>query len=395
MIRHLFKLMWNQKRKNLGLLVEVFFSFLVIFAVFSFLVYNYSLYREQLGFDYSNVWVVQFDPNRDNSESEEMYTERTLAQLEQIDRIISNYPEFEAYTFTRRNVPYSGNRHLTAITHNGKEINPFVFATDEHYPGAMGITLVAGRWFNEGDQVQNGLSPIVINRQFKEFYFTDEDPIGKKIDAGDDLTYTVIGLIDNFKQLGEFSKPHPAFFRPSGEEVTDALLVKTKAGTDASVEARLFEDIQQITRGWSTEIRYMEDMRDAVLMETFVPSLIFLIISGFLIFNVALGLFGVIWQNINKRKQEIGVRRAVGASQLGIRWQIIGETAVLATLSLALGLFFAVQFPVLSVFNIAAEVYIVAMVLAVGFIYLIVFFCSFYPSSLAARLQPAVTLHEE
>ena len=36
MIQHLFKLMWNQKRKNLGLQIEVFISFLVIFAVFTF-----------------------------------------------------------------------------------------------------------------------------------------------------------------------------------------------------------------------------------------------------------------------------------------------------------------------------------------------------------------------
>jgi putative ABC transport system permease protein len=139
----------------------------------------------------------------------------------------------------------------------------------------------------------------------------------------------------------------------------------------------------------------MDDLRRLVLMETWIPSLLFLIICGFLIFNVALGLFGVVWQNINKRKQEIGVRRAMGATKLGIRGQIIGEIAVLATLSLILGVFFAVQFPLLKVFNLPASVYIIAILMAIVFIYLIVFICSFYPSLLAARLHPAVALHEE
>jgi putative ABC transport system permease protein len=388
--------MWNQKRKNLGLLTEVFFSFLVIFAVFTFLVHNFQRYQESTGFSYERVWTIRFSPNREKDMTQETHDAQVAAQLRQIDQVIKNYPEFEAYTFSSGNLPYTGNRHLVGMTYEGKETNPYVYATDERFPEVMKVSVEQGKWFSAADAAQEGIIPIVINRQFREYYFGDDNPLGKRMVNEDEATtHVVVGVIDNFKQQGEFSKTHPAFFIPRGDDPTTAMLIKVKPGTDAAVESRLFDDIQQITKGWTIDIRYMDDLRRLVLMETWIPSLLFLIICGFLIFNVALGLFGVVWQNINKRKQEIGVRRAMGATKLGIRGQIIGEIAVLATLSLILGVFFAVQFPLLKVFNLPASVYIIAILMAIVFIYLIVFICSFYPSLLAARLHPAVALHEE
>lgn len=396
MIRHLFKLMWNQKRKNLGLLTEVFFSFLVIFAVFTFLVHNLQRYQESLGFSYDRVWTLRFNPNREKDASEEDFQKRVDGQLKQIDQVLRNYPEFEAYTFASGNLPYVGSQHMVGMSYNGKETNPYMYTTDEHYPDVMDVTVEQGKWFSDAEAAQEGIIPIVINRQFSEYFFENENPLGKRmVNEDETTTHLVVGLIDNFKQQGEFSKTRPVFFKPRVNEPTTAMLIKVKPGTDASVEARLFDDIQQITKDWTINIRYMDELRRLVLMETLIPSLLFLIICGFLIFNVALGLFGVVWQNINKRKQEIGVRRAMGATKSGIRIQIIGETAVLATLSLILGIFFAVQFPLLKVFNLPANVYIIAILMAIVFIYFIVFVCSFYPSLLAAKLHPAVALHEE
>ncbi len=396
MIRHLFKLMWNQKRKNLGLLAEVFFSFLVIFAVFTFLVHNYQRYQESLGFSYDRIWTIRFNPNREKDANQEAYEERVAGQLKQIDRVLQNYPEFESYTFSSGNLPYVGNQHMVGMAYEGKETNPYVYATDERYPEVMNMEVEQGKWFSDAEATQGSLVPIVINRQFRDFFFENEDPIGKRmVNQDESTTHVVVGLIDNFKQQGEFSKTRPVFFKPRKDDPTTAMLIKVKPGTDAAVEARMFDDIQQITKDWTIDIRYMDELRRLVLMETWIPSLLFLIICGFLIFNVALGLFGVVWQNINKRKQEIGVRRAMGATKVSIRSQIIGETAVLATLSLILGVFFAVQFPLLNVFNLPAEVYIIAILMAIAFIYLIVFICSFYPSLLAAKLHPAVALHEE
>ncbi|WP_448636550.1 ABC transporter permease [Pedobacter panaciterrae] len=91
----------------------------------------------------------------------------------------------------------------------------------------------------------------------------------------------------------------------------------------------------------------------------------------------------------------MGLRRAIGATGSSVSFQLVSESLLLATLSIILGSFFALQFPLLNVFNVAASVYIIALLLSIAFIYLLVIFCSLYPGKQAAAIHPAVALHEE
>jgi putative ABC transport system permease protein len=75
--------------------------------------------------------------------------------------------------------------------------------------------------------------------------------------------------------------------------------------------------------------------------------------------------------------------------------QLVFEAMILATLSLIIGTFFAIQFPLLNVFSLPASVYVIALFLSVIFIYLLVLVCSLYPGRQAAAIYPAVALHEE
>ena len=123
--------------------------------------------------------------------------------------------------------------------------------------------------------------------------------------------------------------------------------------------------------------------------------IILLIVAGFLIINVALGLFGVLWYNINLRKSEIGLRRAVGASANDVAKQLVAEALVLSTISLIVGSFFAIQFPLMNVFDLATNTYLLAFALATIFIYLLVIICALYPGMQAAAIFPADALHED
>jgi len=126
-----------------------------------------------------------------------------------------------------------------------------------------------------------------------------------------------------------------------------------------------------------------------------VPIIIASIVCGFLLINVALGLFGVLNLSITRRRSEIGLRRAIGATGNGVSTQFVGETWVLATFAMLIGLLLAVQFPLLNVFDLQAGVYLTAMGIAVLIIYLIVTLCALFPSRQAALIQPATALHEE
>jgi putative ABC transport system permease protein len=51
MFKHLFKMIWNKKKQNSLLIVEILLSFLVIFAVFTFGLNSYNNYAKPMGIE--------------------------------------------------------------------------------------------------------------------------------------------------------------------------------------------------------------------------------------------------------------------------------------------------------------------------------------------------------
>ena len=66
MIRHLLKLVWHRKRANALVAVEIFFSFLVIFAVVTGGIALFSGWRQPLGYEWKNVWMISIGGGPDD-----------------------------------------------------------------------------------------------------------------------------------------------------------------------------------------------------------------------------------------------------------------------------------------------------------------------------------------
>ncbi|GAB3252696.1 FtsX-like permease family protein [Larkinella harenae] len=384
MIRHLFKLIWNKKGSHALVLVEIWASFLVLFGLTSLIVYNVRNYTQPLGFEYQNGWAISLSNNQDTVDVSQK-TQRIIQRL-------SAYPEVESISRMGSNFPFSGSQMNNGIEYNKKKVVADFFTTDEHFAKTLSMPLIAGRWYKSADSVGK-YKPVVINRKTQTELFGNENPLGKIIDN----RFKVMGVVDLFKSRGEFMENSPAVF-----ELLDAknpwdrtLLTRVKPGTDALFEAKIVKEITTMVPGWSVEVDHLTDSRKNKHNITLVPVIIFLIISGFLLINVALGLFGVLNLSIAKRRGEIGLRRALGATGYGISRQFIGEIWVLATFGLLIGLLFAAQFPLMNVFNLEAGIYVTAIILSVLIIYGIVTLCALFPSQQAAQIQPAVALHEE
>ncbi|MEZ5042318.1 MAG: ABC transporter permease [Saprospiraceae bacterium] len=387
MIKHLFKLIWNQKRKNMGLLFEFFFSFLVLFAVLTFIIYNFSRYREPLGFDIENMWQVNISWNEVPKEDQLVYQKIFKEQLK-------NYPQIEHFSFSNHNTPYGHTVHINGLKYENNEVAVHLFQVDEEFQKVYRVETTAGRWFEAPDMV-NTKKVAVINRKLSEQLFGEDNPIGKNLEYGEEPV-SVVGLVDHYKYQGEFSTTeNQMFISTAPDYVFGKILLRLRPGTGASFESKLIKELSQLAKGTILEVSYLDNMRKDVLLEIWLPMIIFIVISGFLILNVAMGLFGVLWQNINIRKAEIGVRRAMGATQGDISWQFIGEVMVLATLAMAIGAFFAIQFPLLDVFGLPPMIYLLAIGAATLVIYSLVVICAFFPSRQAAQLHPAMALHEE
>jgi putative ABC transport system permease protein len=208
----------------------------------------------------------------------------------------------------------------------------------------------------------------------------------------------VIGVVQSLKMKGDYAPSSAGLYARTDTGSYHWLgkfLVKVSPDADAAFEGKLYKTLANYMKNSDVEIEHLSDKRKSINLFTLVPMIALLIVACFLVINVALGLFGVLWYNINKRRGEIGLRRAIGASGQSVSSQLVYESLILATLALIVGTFFAVQFPLLNLFDLPSFVYILAIVLSVIFIYLLVFICSLYPGRQAAAIYPAVALHEE
>jgi putative ABC transport system permease protein len=393
MFKHLFKLIWNKRKQNFLLMSEMLISFMVIFAVFTLIVYYYNNYKKPLGFDYENRWIINY-----NNANKTTNTDSLNLFYETLRKTLNSMPQVKGVTFTSGNVPFVQNTSSGQLSYHKVREQTDMYTVDDNYKDVLNLQIVEGRWFNKQD-IAAKYRPIVINSTLKEVFFGDGMAVGKLVgDYDGKNTMRVIGVVTSVKAKGDYSAAGSGIY-----QLTDTgsyrwlgkMLVKVTPDADAAFEGKLYKTLANYMKNSDVEIEHLVNKRTSINYFTLVPMIVLLIVACFLIINVALGLFGVLWYNINKRRGEIGLRRAVGATGKSVSAQLVNESMILATFSLIIGSFFAVQFPLLNVFNLQASVYIIALFLSIIFIYLLVLVCSFYPGKQAAAIYPAVALHEE
>jgi len=119
--------------------------------------------------------------------------------------------------------------------------------------------------------------------------------------------------------------------------------------------------------------------------------------AAFVLLMVAFGLFGVLWQSVALRTQEIGLRRAVGASAGQVYRQIVAEQLLLGSLAMALALALLIQIPLTGLWSadLNWSVFAAAALASAGAIYAISLLCALLPAWQASRVAPAAALRGE
>lgn len=390
MIKHIFTLIWNKKKSNFLLFLEIFLAFLVLFAVFTLVIYNLRVYQQPLGYNTQNTLITVLydsDPDADST----FIADSKIRLLKEL----RTFPEIEEATFTGFVSPLGNNTWSTNHDNNGFMIETDLFFGDEKYAEVAGLTLAKGRWFNE-DDIRAKYTPIVINQVFKDRFLKDKPILDSLFNvSGEDNK--VVGIIDHYRYKGEFSeeKPMAMIYKPGHINDSPALQIRLKGTPTPAVEQKIGKAIKDIMKKEDFAIQHLEQKRKQDSKTTWIPIITLLGICTFLIINIALGLFGVVWYNINKRKAEVGLRRAIGATNGAISFQFIGEVMAIVSIGILAGLFFAAQLPWLKLVDIENSNYYYAMAAAMVIIIVVVLICTFYPSRQAAGIHPALALHED
>ena len=387
--------MWNRKRTNLLLITEIVCSFVVLFGVATILVRLGSNYLSPYGFGFENVWSLEIAAGQGEG--------MPRPQLDEALRQVAALPGVQAVSLTSSNRPFTFNTMNSTFHHKKKEQQGDVYDAADDYARVMGLRLREGRWFAPTDDGLPG-RPAVISQQMREALFAPgESVIGQSITyrpQDDDEPMKVVGVVDDVRFGSDFAAPAAAvWLRLVPHDTTDwqnaTVLLRVAPGAGAELEQQIVKTVARSTSNWLTQVRTLNEARASKSKYTLTPVLALALVCVFLIVNVALGLFGVLWYNINQRRSEIGLRRALGSTGGAISRQFLGETLILTFFGVLMGTVLAAQFPLLGAFDVPAPDYLRAIGLSAVLIFALAALCAVQPSRLAARIRPAVALREE
>jgi len=283
----------------------------------------------------------------------------------------------------------------------------------------MGIRVLAGRDFNEGD---DALAPpaIALDRATARKYFGDVNPVGSYVDwhggRGDPVRLTIIGVFDDVMQGSVTAAAKPQFYVDYRQMIRfgerwkqETARLEQLAFGFLSFSVRTSTDPAAMIPPVQRVIRDVDPLAgiDAILpldrlfaasmaRERFYAVMLgaFATVAGLL---AAIGIYGVLAYAVVQRTQEIGVRMALGAARRQVLALVLRKGLLLISLGISLGLVGAA----------AGARYLRGMLFGiqpldpttfagVGAAFAaIALFASFWPARRASNVDPVIALRAE
>jgi predicted permease len=275
-------------------------------------------------------------------------------------------------------------------------VGPGYFAT-------MQTPLLTGRDFDARDSQAPKVA--IVNEEFAEKLFGGEDPVGRtfryEANAGEaDPVFQIVGLVKNTKYNGLREETRPIVFLPfkqKDNELDEMSFMIRSRGAFNTVMAGVQQQMAEIDPGLLVEFRILDDqVARSVLRERLMANLsgAFGLLAAML---STLGLYGVMSYMVARRRNEIGVRIALGAETRDILGLVFGEAGRLLLIGLAVGLlgsFALSRYAESLLFGLQPND---TLTLTLGCALLAVtgVFAAILPARRAARLDAAVVLRDE
>jgi putative ABC transport system permease protein len=265
-------------------------------------------------------------------------------------------------------------------------VTPGYFAT-------MGIPFQSGTDFVPLDEVSSPAQAIVTD-EFVRRYVQDGTVLGRRLSVRG-REYVIIGVVRNSLSESFDEPPTPVIYfsyrdRPvrSGE-----IHVRTRAGGESFLAPQVQRIVRELDPALPVyDIRTLAEHVEKNLFLRRIPARMFVVLGPLLLVLAAIGIYAVVDFNVSRRTMEIGVRRALGATEHRIVREIIGETVSVIGAGAMAG--WAVMFLVAlhllrGVVDPSVFFGVPAILMLVGVI------ACWVPAKRATRLDPLAALRQE
>jgi len=224
-----------------------------------------------------------------------------------------------------------------------------VYRVEPGYLTAMGIPLKQGRFFTGQDEVQT--QPIVvIDEVCARQYFPSADPLGKRINLGDNRGPSeIVGVVGHVMQSGLDSDDRQLLraqlylpFRQFGWNSEVGVVVRAE-GVAGKAEPALLNSIRRVVQNQHSQnvVYNAQTMNEVIADSLSRRRFAMILLNAFAVVALVLsgiGLYGVISYLVGQHTQEIGIRLALGAQRKDVLLLVLSQGMKMTLGGVALGL---------------------------------------------------------
>jgi putative ABC transport system permease protein len=281
-------------------------------------------------------------------------------------------------------------------------VAPLLFV-DENYFKALGVPLVAGRFFDERD-VPDRPYVVIINETLARRYFPGSNAVGRRLKQGgaerpNNPWMEIVGVVGDVKYSGLNAPEEPAFYLAARQQpFTRRYVVIRTAADSQSALGSVRRALSALDRDLPVSRLYtLEDlMAESIAAPRFRTTLVTIFaVVGLML--AAIGIYGVMAYTVSERARELGVRVALGATRGDVMRIVLVEAFALAATGVVLGLagaLAATRLMAALLFGVTATDASTFVSIA-GLLMVTALAGSYVPARRATRVDPMVTLRSE
>ncbi len=420
MIRHIFKIIWNERKTNTWVIFEYVLVFCILWFCTDFLFYMNKKHLEPRGFDIENVYKIQIAriPDRllnEKQRNEIIKDERTAAYT--IMERLKRYPGIEAVSFSNMSIPYSFGNAWGQFYSNKDSVNyrARLYNVSDEYFDVFKIDTGKGNilnWLDPGESNKIMISPDYKNEIFG-FPVKDVQSVkqytGPSAKRENDPVYE-IGITGKIKQ-NDYGNYKNIIFFPIDNNFLSEICIRVSPSAGDSFIDRFINDMdEQLAIGdlYLQTAEPLSEQREIINMETKNTLSGVYSVTVFLIINIFLGIIGTFWFRTQARQNQIGLRIALGASRKKVKSTFLIETFLLlfsASIPATIICLNIGQTDFLEIIGVPrinreenpvhASQDLINYVLTFLFLAVISLIAVWYPANQAAGMQPSEALRDE
>ncbi len=417
MIRHILKIIWNERKSNILVVLEFIIVFCILWFCCDYLYYIASRYFEPHGYDIEHTYLIRVDQKEEIEMTGEDKYNYAMTFIERV----KNYPEIENVSFSDASIPYGWNSRMQGLVINSDSnyVNAHIFRVVPEFFDVFKMKIIKGQIFDESDM--NAGNRIIITANRKDLFgdYGEPVPVNEvrelRNNLNDENPRIVIGIAE--KQKRQYFDPYTsAVFHPfkKGDYNLNRneIVVRVNPAADNDFAGRFKEEMkEQLSLGpyFLSSVMSMVDRRDMLTKRSVGDNIkSVLAITAFLVINIFLVIIGTFWSRTETRRSEVGLRIALGSSKQKVRWQMFLETFIMLFISSIVGLYICInlgQSEILQSLGIPLADYeqagfgseqdIINYFITFIFLTIVSGLAVWYPAKLASDIYPAEALRAE